>query len=210
MSIYIERDGSISVLAPQKLSDGEVSAIVRSKEYQIYKGLAKWKELNSARLIREPVNGQSFLYLGRNYRLAFVQKPQQPIMLRNGLFLVDRNERGKLAELFADFYRQKGMEKIKERIGIYEVKMGLIPKQIRVLELKNRWASCSPHSGNMNFHWKTMMAPLRVLDYIIVHEMAHLRHAKHSQAFWNEVDKVIPEYQERILWLRANGARMTL
>lgn len=209
MSIYIERDGSVSVLAPQKLNDAEVSAIVRSKEYQIYRGLAKWKELNSARVIREPVNGQSFLYLGRNYRLAFVEKPSQPILLKNGLFLVDCKYRSKVKELFIGFYRQRGMEKIRERIEIYRGKMGLIPKWIRIFDLKNRWASCS-HTGNLNFHWKTMMAPLSVLDYIIVHEMAHLRHKKHSQAFWNEVDKVIPDYQERIHWLRENGARMTL
>lgn len=209
MSIYIERDGSVSVLAPQKLNDAEVYAILGSKEYQIYKGLAKWKELNSARVIRDPVNGQSFLYLGRNYRLAFVENPPQPIVLKHGLFLVDRSKKDNISELFIDYYRHKGMKKIKERIEIYKGKMGLIPKKIRILDLKNRWASCS-HNGNLNFHWKTIMAPLSVLDYIIVHEMAHLRHKKHSQAFWNEVDKVMPDYQKRIHWLRENGARMTL
>ena len=88
MSIYIERDGTVSVLAPQKLNDEEVSTIVRSKEYQIYKGLTKWRALNAARVIREPVNGQSFLYLGRNYRLVFVDETSQPILLKNGLFLM--------------------------------------------------------------------------------------------------------------------------
>lgn len=209
MSIYIERDGSISVLAPQKLNDAEVYAILGSKEYQIYKGLAKWKELNSARVNRERVNGQSFLYLGRNYRLAFVEKPQQPIVLKHGLFLVDQSKKGNTSELFIDYYRQRGMKKIKERIEIFKGKMGLIPKKIRILDLKNRWASCS-HNGNLNFHWKTIMAHLSVLDYIIVHEMAHLRHKKHSQSFWNEVDKVMPDYQKRIHWLRENGAQMTL
>jgi predicted metal-dependent hydrolase len=209
MSIYIERDGSVSVLAPQKLNDAEVHAILGSKEYQIYKGLAKWKELNSARVFRDPVNGQSFLYLGRNYRLAFVEKPQHPIVLKHGLFLVDQSKKDNISELFIDYYRQRGMKKIKERIEIYKGKMGLIPKKIRILDLKNRWASCS-HTGNLNFHWKTIMAHLSVLDYIIVHEMAHLRHKKHSQAFWNEVDKVMPDYQKRIHWLRENGARMTL
>jgi hypothetical protein len=197
------------VLAPQELNAAEVSAIVRSKEYQIYKGLVKWKELNSLRVIREPVNGQSFLYLGRNYRLAFVEKPPQPILLKNGLFLVDCKCRSKVKELFIGFYRQRGIEKIRERIEIFKGKMGLIPKKIRILDLRNRWASCS-HTGNLNFHWKTIMAPLSALDYIILHEMAHLRHAKHSQAFWNEVDKVMPDYQRRIHWLRENGARMTL
>ena len=209
MSIYIERDGSISVLAPEKLNDAEVYAIVRSKEYRIYKGLAKWKELNSSRVTREPVNGQSFLYLGRNYRLAFVEKLPQPIQLKNGFFLVDRGSKHKIKELFIEFYRQRGIEKIKERIRIYQDKMGLNPRQIRILELKNRWASCS-QSGNLNFHWKTMMAPLSVLDYVVVHELAHLRHAKHSRLFWNEVDKAMPDYQNRIDWLRENGAQMTL
>lgn len=209
LSIYIERDGSVSVLAPQKLNDAEVSAIVRSKEYQIYKCLAKWKELNSVRIIREPVNGQSFLYLGRNYRLAFVEDSSEPIMLKNGLFRVDNKNRKSIAELFVEFYRQQGMQKIAERLQRYNSKMGLNPNQIRIMDLKNRWASCS-HKGTLNFHWKTMMAPLSVLDYIIVHEMAHLRHARHSQAFWNEVDKVMPDYQNRIHWLRENGASLTL
>jgi predicted metal-dependent hydrolase len=209
MSIYIERDGGISVLAPKKLSDEEVSAIVRNKEYQVYKGLTKWKELNSMQVNREHVNGQSFLYLGRNYRLAYVDETSRPIQLKNGLFLIDRSYKSKVKELFTEFYRQKGLEKVKERIKLYQSKMGLIPKRIRTLDLKNRWASCS-HVGNLNFHWKTMMAPLSVLDYIIVHEMAHLRHKKHSQTFWNEVDKIMPDYQKRIHWLRENGARMTL
>jgi predicted metal-dependent hydrolase len=209
MSIYIERDGSVSVLAPQKLNDAEVSAIVRSKEYQIYKGLAKWKELNSVRVIREPVKGQSFLYLGRNYRLAFVENSSPPIVLKNGLFLVDSKSRRKVKERCIEFYRQQGIQKITERIEIYKGKIGLHPKGIRILDLKNRWASCS-HTGTLNFHWKTLMAPLSVLDYVIVHEMAHLRHEKHSQAFWNEVDKVIPDYQKRLHWLRENGAILTL
>jgi predicted metal-dependent hydrolase len=209
MSIYIERDGNVSVLAPQKLNNAEVYAILGSKEYQIYKSLAKWKEFNSARVVRYPVNGQSFLYLGRNYRLAFVEKPPQPIVLKHGLFLVDQSKKCNTSELFIDYYRQRGLKKINERIEIYKGKMGLIPKKIRILDLKNRWASCS-HTGNLNFHWKTIMAHLSVLDYIIVHELAHLRHKKHSQAFWNEVDKVMPDYQKRIHWLRENGARMTL
>ena len=209
MSIYIERDGTVSVLAPQKLNDEEVSTIVRSKEYQIYKGLTKWRALNAARVIREPVNGQSFLYLGRNYRLVFVDETSQPILLKNGLFLIDRSRKSNVKELFIVFYRQKGMEKIKERVRLYQYKMDLIPKGIRILDLKHRWASCS-HTGNLNFHWKTTMAPLSVLDYIIVHEMAHLRHKKHSRAFWNEIDKVMPDYQKRIHWLKENGAGMTL
>ena len=77
------------------------------------------------------------------------------------------------------------------------------------MELKNRWASCSA-KGNINFHWKCAMAPMDVLQYIIVHELAHLIHLNHTTEFWNEVDKVLPKYEEQISWLKINGVGMSL
>ena len=87
--------------------------------------------------------------------------------------------------------------------------MGVQSKAVKVMELKNRWASCSP-SGNVNFHWKCMMAPLTIIDYIVVHELAHLLHKNHTAAFWNTIDKILPDYQERKEWLRVQGAGMGL
>lgn len=72
-------------------------------------------------------------------------------------------------------------------------------------ELGHRWASCSP-SGNLAFHWKCMMAPQTIIDYIVVHELCHFHHLDHADAFWNEFDKVLPSYGERMEWLRKNGA----
>lgn len=112
-------------------------------------------------------------------------------------------------QAFREFYRLKGKEKIPERVEFYQNRMGVSTGSIRVMELKNRWASCSP-SGNLNFHWKCMMAPLTILDYIVVHELAHLLHANHSDAFWNEVDKVLPDYADRKEWLRIQGSKLTL
>ena len=66
------------------------------------------------------------------------------------------------------------------------------------------------HGGNLNFHWKCMMAPLTILDYIVVHELAHLLYPNHTAAFWNQVDKVMPDFQERKEWLRENGAGMDI
>ena len=65
-------------------------------------------------------------------------------------------------------------------------------------------------TGNINFNWRCMMAPMTVLDHIVVHELAHLRYPRHSEAFWNEVDKVLPDYKERMQWLRINGASMAI
>ena len=81
----------------------------------------------------------------------------------------------------------------------------LTPREVGVRELSNRWASCSPN-GNLAFHWKCMMAPQTIIDYIVVHELCHFHHLDHSNAFWNEVDKVLPAYGERKEWLRVHGA----
>lgn len=76
-------------------------------------------------------------------------------------------------------------------------------------QLGNRWASCSTR-GNLAFHWKCLMAPQTVIDYIVIHELCHLHHRDHTDAFWNEVDKVLPQYRERKEWLRKNRAGLDI
>lgn len=87
--------------------------------------------------------------------------------------------------------------------------MGLTPKSINVQELQNRWASCIAE-GVINFHWRCMMAPLSAIEYIIVHELAHLKHPNHTAEFWYTVEKVLPDYQQAKGWLRLHGAGLEL
>ena len=110
---------------------------------------------------------------------------------------------------FKEFYREKGKQMIPDRVSYYQDRMGVKPKFIKIIDIKNRWASCS-EKDSINFHWKCMMAPMNVLDYIIVHELAHILHPNHTEAFWNEVDKTLPDYRERKEWLKINGAWMDL
>ena len=208
-SIYIERDGSISVLAPEKWSQDQINEVLERKRPWIYRGLAEWEDLNATRVTREFVSGEGFLYLGRTYRLRIVEKQAKHLILKDGYFYMRSDALEKPYEIFKEFYRAKGQTKINERVEYYQVKMGLEPGKVRVMELKNRWASCSENS-DMNFHWKCMMAPLNIIDYIVVHELAHLIHKNHTDAFWNSIDKVLPDYIERKEWLRINGAGMNI
>jgi len=77
------------------------------------------------------------------------------------------------------------------------------------MELQNRWGSCN-EKKNINFHWKSIMTPLTIIDYIIAHELTHLIHPNHSEAFWFELDKVMPDYHQRKSWLKVHGAGMDL
>lgn len=209
ISIYVERDGSVSVLAPQKMEDTELDAAIKSKEYLLYKHLAEWETLNQSRVVREYVNGQSFLYLGRNYRLQFVEEQDVPLKLQNGCFKLRKKDKMKAQQHFIDFYKSRGLPHILRRVEEYKEKMDVAPKNIRIMELQHRWASCSKE-GNLNFHWKSLMAAGSVLDYIVVHELAHIKYLDHSPNFWKEVEKVMPEYDRQVRWLKEHGAGMDL
>ncbi len=210
LSIYLERDGTISVLAPESFTDAEIHTIVTRKSFQLYKHLAEREELNAPRSLREIVSGETFLYLGRNYRLQLVDDQPVPLLLKEGYFCLKRADKAKAPELFKDFYWAKRVLRITKRIRHFQGQMGVETAQIRVMDLQHRWASCSTLTGDLNFHWKCMMAPLAILYYIIVHELAHLKYDTHSEAFWNEVDKILPDHRERKSWLRFNGAGMDL
>jgi predicted metal-dependent hydrolase len=210
-SIYIERDGQVSLLVPDTLSDHQINALIESKRKWIYRSLAEWQDLNATRVQRTYVNGEGFLYLGRSYRLKLVAEQSAPLMLKDGYFCLRANNGSLLdaATTFGEFYRQRGKQRICERVAFFQSRMGVYPKTVRVLDMQHRWASCTP-KGNLNFHWKCIMAPPTILDYIIVHELAHLLHRNHTEAFWHEVDKVVPDYRERKLWLRRQGAAMDM
>lgn len=208
-SLFVERDGSVHLIVPDHLPVSRIEDIIKSKRTWIYKSLAEWEDLNASRIDREFTSGEGFLYLGRTYRLKVADNILENFTFRDNQFLIRKGKLKECEELFRDFYKRKGQQKIPERVELYAAKMGLKPKSIKVLELGNRWASCSP-DGNLNFHWRCMMAPLSVLDYIVVHELAHLRHMNHTDAFWNEVDKVVPDYREKAEWLKFNGASMSL
>lgn len=208
-SIYIERDGSVSVLAPEPFNTQKIEQVLEQKRRWIYRGLAEWQDLNRTRVQREYVNGESFAYLGRNYQLAQVTNQHQPLLLKQGKFCLDKTEVAQAPEHFKAFYKKHLASRLRKRLPEYAAKLGVKPKSFRVIELQNRWGSCTAE-GVINFHWKCAMLPPNVLDYIIVHELAHLNHPNHTPIFWHAVEKVLLNYEAEKNWLKFNGAGMTL
>ncbi len=215
-SIYVERDGSVTVRVPDSLTDGEIEGLIEGKRYWIYRHLSEGRELNAAQVVREYVNGEGFLYLGRSYRLQWVDDQAAPLLLKGGYFLLRRDPKTQAnpEEAFRAFYREQGRVKIPERVKHYAPGFGVELPEVHIMELGHRWGSANAAAaegkGRLNFHWRCMMAPLTALDYIVVHELAHLIVPDHSPAFWSEVDKVMPDYRNRQRWLREHGAGMDL
>lgn len=209
LSIIVESDCSVNVLAPDKMTDEEIQSTVLNKEFWIYKQLAEFKILNQSKIHREFVNGEGFMYLGRSYKLKIVEEQDVSLKLKNGYFNLKRSSLDKAQDAFKDFYRKKGAERISKRIDKYANKLGVNVNKIKVMELQSRWGSCGKNN-TLYFNWKCVMAPYSVIDYLVVHELVHMIYPNHSDEFWNQVDKVLPEYRKSLEWLRKNGASLDI
>ncbi len=102
--------------------------------------------------------------------------------------------------------RKQAAEVIKVRCRYYAPVMGVSYGTVTIREQKTRWGSCST-KGNLNFNWKLVLMPPEILDYVVVHELAHRIQMNHSAAFWAEVGKILPDYKERRQWLKVNGQK---
>jgi predicted metal-dependent hydrolase len=211
--IVIERDGVVRVRPPRRMTPEQVDETVFSKRMWIYRNLAEWHDLNATRVVREWVNGESFLYLGSSYRLSLVEEQDEALKLKDGRFQLLRSvmEQGgpeAAQQTFEQFYKDKGLPRIQQRVTHFAARVGVEAGEVQVRDLGFRWATCLPNGG-LDFHWKCLMAPLTVIDYIVVHELCHMHHRDHSDAFWNEVDKVLPDFHDRKEWLRRRGANLS-
>ncbi len=103
--------------------------------------------------------------------------------------------------------REKAMEIIGPRVAHYSALSGYKPSDIKITSAKTRWGSCSP-SGCVNFSWHLSLAPLEVVDYVVVHELVHLEEKNHSRNFWRKVERILPDYKEAYRWLGRNGHQL--
>ena len=218
MGISIERDGKMMVTAPHQAELLDIEKFVSEKRTWIYQKLAKKNALNREGPKREFVNGQGFLYLGKSYRLklnndAGIRSGRSsrmaPLRLWHGYFELVETEKANARNHFISWYRKQIKKQLKERIPRYDKRIGVKVKDVRIIDLGHRWASCGKN-GSINFNWRSVMAPVWVFDYILVHELVHMIERGHTDRFWRLVSRVIPDYEEYARWLNENGADLDL
>ena len=125
------------------------------------------------------------------------------LKFQNGFFIAESNLKyGR--KIFIDWYKRQAKLNIPKRVRWYANIYHLNCRQIRITSASRRWGSCTTQ-GNINFTWKLILLPLKIVDYVVVHELAHLVHHNHSKIFWAEVGKMLPDYKERRRWLKKNG-----
>jgi len=210
IAITVERNGGIAVSAPKEASIADIEKFVLDKQIWIHQKLARKKELNREKPIREFVSGQGFLYLGKSYRLKLIKDNSRPVLqLRQGYFELLENHKQIARQHFISWYKHKTEYKLTERLPRYDKRIGVRVEKIRISDLGNRWASYS-RNGTVSFNWRSVMAPIWVFDYILVHELTHMIERPHSKKFWQMIARVIPDYEEQVRWLAENGPDLDL
>ncbi|WP_287924885.1 SprT family zinc-dependent metalloprotease [Diaphorobacter sp.] len=209
VGLYVERDGSVLVRAPESVPLERIKAIVEAKRKWIYKAQARWAVLNHQQPRHEFVSGETVYLLGQPHRLDFRTGASRGVHQEGDVLVLRADDRPRAEELLKGYFRAEGLARIPALVQQHAQSMGLSPGFVRVQDLGHRWGSCSA-KGNLNFNWKAMAAPIEVLRYLVVHELAHIRHKNHSSQFWRVVEAEMPDWARHAGWLTAHGAEMVL
>lgn len=204
VQITVERDGDLLLLAPPDVDEERLRQFVLEKRFWIYSRLAEKERLLQTAPAKEYVDGEGFPYLGRSYRLKLVDAQDVPLKLAAGRFCLLRSELPQAREHFIRWYSAHGKAWLTQRAADFRNRMAVSPGGVKVQDLGYRWGSCGKGDW-LYFHWKTILLPAPIAEYVVVHELAHLHEPHHTAEFWRRLERALPDYLRRKDWLAEHG-----
>ena len=208
--LTVERDATVTAVIPPSTDEGKLAKAITAKRPWLYAKLRERAEIGTPRPPREFVSGEGFPYLGRSYRLLLVDEPaHSTVRLYRGRLELRRDRADDAARYLVHWYRQAGEPWLCQRIAPWAQRMEVEVANLRVLPLGYRWGSCTA-AGKLNIHWATMQLPPDLIDYVLVHELAHVRHPDHGPVFWRAVERPLPDFAARRARLRLIGPDLWL
>jgi len=207
IQITVERDGKLMLSAPPEVGEAALRAFVHDKRLWIYTKLAEKDCIQRQVPRKEFVGGEGFLYLGRSHRLKLVDAQDVPLKLAAGRFCLRRDAVPAAREHFIRWYTERAKTWLSNRVADYQSRVEVTPAGVKVQDLGYRWGSCGK-GDRLYFHWKTILLPARIAEYVVVHEIAHLHEPHHTPVFWRRVERAMPDYEQRKVWLAENGVNV--
>lgn len=204
LTITVERDRSILVLAPESATDEAIDRAVQSKRQWLFEKLQNAPKYQGTHAPgKEVVSGESALYLGREYRITLTDAPDAGVLFDRS-FVIARGDRQQTRQAFRDWYQARAQEVILPRVQRLAVELGVDLAEAVIVDDRLRWGSCTA-KNNVRLNWRLIKAPMSVIDYVIVHELAHLIEGNHTPAFWNVVRAKVPGAEKSKTWLKEHG-----
>lgn len=205
--LEIRRKTGLTIFIPRFYKISDLPDLLRKKRLWILKKLSDFKGAGPYVSEREFCNGCSLPYLGKHLKL----KRNNPgtvdhISLKGNILTINHYDgEVRLAQIIEWWYRQQAEKVIKKKVGELCHKLGITCNRLTIRKARTRWGSCSQR-GNLNFNWKLIMVPEPVIDYVIIHELTHLKEMNHSKKFWNLVAEHCPQWCQRKKWLEDHEA----
>ena len=201
----------LQVRVPEHLEDQRVAEILKLKRPWIRSKVAELQRVPPHRT-KELVSGETFPYLGRNYRLKVQEGHQVGVCLSGGYLRATirpteqrEHQALRIQQYLENWYRSRALERLQDKTHRYAKQIGVSPAGISVRNFKSRWGSCDK-KREVVFNWNIIKAPHSIVDYVVIHELCHLIHPNHSKVFWELVGRHDASYPEHRQWLRKTGA----
>lgn len=200
-AIHITKDAVVEVRAPLKMPKTYIDEFVASKEEWITAHLTRRERLNNEKAAFALNYGDAVTLCGRAY----------PIRAKDGkrsgfdgesFYLPPGLPHGDIKQAVVQIYKATAKHMLREKTGEYAKRMNVKPEAVKITSAKTRWGSCSG-KNSLSFSWRLVMADESVIDYVVVHELAHIREHNHSPRFWAVVEDLLPDYRQRKLKLKA-------
>ena len=194
----------VKILTSEQKSQKQIQDLVKKHSKWIYKKKNRFKDLNNYEISYEA--GSRLPYLGRNYMLqVIISKDREAFSFKNGRFIVKLRKfrKSKIKEFYTDWLKQKSPAVLKKQVSKFTKKLGIHTPKIHIKKQKNRWGSVTK-KGTINFNQNLVKAPLKIIDYVVAHEVCHFKIPNHSSKYWELVYSIMPDYEKRNDWLRIN------
>ena len=205
LSLSMNENADLIVRAPNRVSYDEIQKFISEKSAWI----EKQHRLIKTRL-KDNLNhnlSSQCLYLGSLYKIKIDNNSIDPISFNGQMFTINNESRETTSLLLKNWYKKRFMEVALPRLSYFYDKYNLKVNQVRIKEQKTLWGSCSS-KNNINLNYLLIMAPMKIIDYVIVHELVHTIHKNHSAKFWQKVETIMPNYKDARNWLKENGYKL--
>ena len=203
LSLSINENAELIVRAPNQISNKKIEEFIIEKS----KWINKNKNLMQSRINEMNDSDSDYLFLGNIYPLIKVYENPNKIDFNGTEFITSIENQDKFKASLKSWYKIKFKEIAIPRLNYFSDKYNLKINQVRFKNQKTLWGSCSS-KNNINLNYLLVMAPMIVIDYVIIHELVHTVHKNHSENFWNAVEAIMPDYKKAKKWLNKNGYKL--
>lgn len=219
VGLSIDESLELTVTAPMSATLADVETVLESRQEWLLEKLYGLQEQASPPYSKEYLSGEKLTYRGRQYRLEVLQAdvPQPELSFDGQAFILhvhrfdapgDTVSVRRKRQAVVDWYVRRAEQELPERAPRFESKLGLHDTPLEIGEIDGRWGEYE--NGTVQLNWRLVLAPIRIQDYVIVHELVHAIHDLHTDVFWNAVGALVPDYEDRREWLRLNGNKLSV